>query len=213
MINHNRAVQFGQCVDQGEGFYNKTLPGLFPFVTSDNDIFDQVKTVDPMGGYGITIPAAVGAQPGQNVHYIRTAPDYMFKIKRLFFAVYDLLPGGTYTTQNQQGAAFYYDIGGDAQLSWCIPLTRYISLQFSVVSGGDRVTVGGNQMDQTSGPANAGQNYFVSLDSLQSDRYGTHSVFTPYLIPQESTVRFTLRNVYSAPLLVIGGMFGTRIRL
>jgi hypothetical protein len=213
MINHNRAVQFGQNVDQGQGELNQTLPGAFPFVTSDMDTFDQVKAVDPMGGYGIVIPAAVGAQPGQNVHYIRTAPDYIFKIKRLFFSVYDLLPAGTYTTQNQLGAAFYYDIGGDPQFAWCVPLTRYISLQFSVVSGGDRVIVGGNQMDQTSGAANAGQNYFVSLDSLQSDRYGTHSVFTPYMIPAESTVRFTLRNVFSSPLLVVGGMIGTRIRL
>lgn len=212
MINHNRAVQFGQCVDQGQGEINQTLPGLFPFVTSDRDIYDQVKAVDPMGGFGIVIPAAVAGVDGQNVHYIRTAPDYMFKIKRLFFSVY-LLSGGVYTTQNQLGAAFYYDIGGDPQLAWSVPLTRYVSLQFSVVSGGDRILVGGNKQDQTSGAANAGQNYFVSLDSLQSDQYGTQSVFTPYLIPQEATVRFTLRNSFSSPLLVIGGMIGTRIRL
>jgi hypothetical protein len=206
-------VQFGINVDQGQGELNQTLPGAFPFVTSDRDNYDQIKATDPMGSFGIIVPAAVGAQDGQNVHYIRTAPDYIFKIKRLFFSVYREVAGPQWVTQNILGAAFYFDIGGDPQLSWCVPLTRYISLQFAVVSGGDRVIIGGNQLDQTSGAANAGQNYFVSLDSLQSDRYGTHSVFTPYMIPAESTVRFTLRNSFASPLLVIGGMIGTRIRL
>ena len=213
MINNNRAVQFNQTVDQGQGEYNKTLPGIFPFWSSDDDIFDQVKAVDSMAGLGILVPAMAGAQPGQNTWYVRTASDYMYKIKRLYFSVYEAQAGGTYSTSQLLGGAFYYDIGGDPQLAWNFPLTRYISLQFSVVSGGDRVIIGGNQLDQTSGAALSGQNAFCGIDSIQSDLYGGESIFCPYLIPEESTLRFTLRNSFSSPLLVVGGLIGTRIRL
>jgi hypothetical protein len=213
MINNNRAVQFGQSVDMGQGDFNKTLPGIFPFYSSDNDIYDQIKAADPMGGFGVVVPAMVGTQPGQNVWYIRTASDYMFKIRRLFFSAYQSQAGGTYTTSELLGGAFYYDIGGDSQLAINFPLTRYISLQFSVVSGGDRVIIGGNQLDQTSGVENAGQNAFAMISNLQDNSYGGESVFCPYLIPEESTVRFTLRNSFSSPLLVTGGLIGIRIRL
>jgi hypothetical protein len=213
MIDNNRAVQFDQNVDQGQGEHNKTLPGIYPFWSSDTDVFDQVKTVDSMAGLGVIVPAMVGTQPGQNVWYLRTASDYMYKIRRLYFSAYELQGGVTYSTSQLLGGAFYYDISGDPQLAWNFPLTRYISLQFSVVSGGDRVIIGGNQLDQTSGVINAGQNAFTSVASLQSDAYGGESVFCPYLIPEESTLRFTLRNSFSSPLLVVGGLIGTRIRL
>jgi hypothetical protein len=205
-MTQSRAVQFGENVDQGNGVHNRTLPGIFPFFSSDQDQFDQLKLADPMATFTIRVPAG-----GQITHYVKTPPDYIFKLKRLIFTAYEIVAGVYNNIESFAG--YYYDIGGDSQLAYQRPYTRYITMQFCIVSGGERTIIGGNKLDFTSGAALAGQNCFVGLDTLQGEGYGEGSVFCPYLIPAEGTVRFTFRNSFTAALQLTGAMIGTRIRL
>jgi hypothetical protein len=206
MLNSKQfAVQFGKSVDRGREGGCTAFPFMYTFVNRDQDRWDQVKvpgSLLDLADIGPIIPAGGTAQ----ITVILDA-DHFYKLLYIKYVAWWAVEGGKLFSQYNVLGYGLDTVSGNALYD---PILQRVKV--NVLVGHNGRYLYGNQNDWFS-PTERRPVVPVTPNALQGAQDGWGQVRTPYLLPQNGSLRFELWNENTFSVVVGAMIYGMKVRL